>query len=93
MKKKITKDDLFKLELMKFIVDKRGFIIDYKPKGTKNCKDDKYWLYFVEDIKKKLIICLREDECILLSALLDFAVHKKLVEVNKVGVKKKPNPQ
>ncbi len=72
-------------QLMNFIINGRGFQIYYNPKGVKNCKEDKYWIYFKQGKKKKLIICLREDECILLSALLNFSVHKKLVEIDKFG--------
>jgi len=70
---------------MEFMVNERGFKIDYVEKGSNVCKDDKYWIYFKEGKKEMLLICLREDECILLSALLNFAVHKKLVEVDKIG--------
>jgi len=74
-------------KLINFDVNSRGFRIDYHEEGTIKCKDDKYFIYFVDGKKKKLLICLREDECILLSALLNFGVHKKLVEIDKVGIK------
>ncbi len=73
------------MKLIDFKVNKRGFQIDYNPKGIKQCVDDKYAIYFLDNKKKLLIIHLREDECILLSALLNFGVHKKLVEVDKHG--------
>lgn len=73
------------MKLIDFKVNKRGFQIDYNPRGTKKCSDDKYTIYFLDNKEKLQIICLREDECILLSAILNFAVHKKLVEINKVG--------
>lgn len=74
------------MKLIDFEVDGRGFFIEYNEEGTENNKDDKYYIYFVDGKDKKLLICLREDECILLSALLNFGVHKKLVEIDKVGV-------
>jgi len=77
------------MNLIDFNINGRGFALDYKEKGTKNCKDDKYWLYFLNGDEKILMICLREDECILLSSLLSFGVHKKLVEIDKVGCDKK----
>jgi len=73
-------------KLIDFDVSGRGFRIDYHKEGTIKCKEDKYFVYFVDRKKKKLLICLRENECILLSALLNFGVHKKLVEIDKVGV-------
>lgn len=75
-------------KLIDFDVNGRGFRIDYHENGTKKCKDDKYFVYFVDRKKKKLLICLREDECILLSSLLSLGVHKKLVEIDKVGCEK-----
>ena len=75
-------------KLIDFYVNGRGFRIDYHKEGTKNCPEDKYYIYFVDRKKKKLLICLREDECILLSALLNFGVHKKLVEIGGVGCEK-----
>jgi len=71
--------------LIDFSVLNRGFRIDYIEKGTPKCKEDKYWIYFIDKKKEILLGCFREDECILLSALLNFAVHKKLVEIDKVG--------
>lgn len=76
-------------KLIDFDVDGRGFKIEYHEEGTKNEKEDKYWIYFVDGKDKKLLICLREDECILLSALLNFGVHKKLVEIDKAGCERK----
>ncbi len=73
------------MKLIDFRVDGRGFLIDYNEDGTKDCPEDKYWIYFLEKKSKQLLICLREDECILFSALLNFGVHKKLVEIDKVG--------
>lgn len=75
-----------KIKLIDFKVNRRGFLIEYHKEGTIECKDDKYWLYFVDKKLRNLLICLREDECILLSALLNFGVHKKLVEIDKIGV-------
>lgn len=72
-------------KLIDFNVDSRGFQIDYIKEGTKKCKEDKYWLYFKTKKEKRLLISMREDECILLSALLNFGVHKKLVEIDKMG--------
>ncbi len=74
------------MKLIDFDVNGRGFQIEYHSEGTPACKEDKYWLYFIDKPKKQLLICLREDECILLSALLNWGVHKKLVEIDKVGV-------
>ncbi len=73
------------MKLIDFNVNGRGFEIVYHKGGTKIEKEDKFWIYFVEGKKKTLLICMREDECILLSALLNFGVHKKLIEINKVG--------
>ena len=75
-------------KLIDFNVSGRGFEIEYHPKGTMKEKKDKYWIYFVDGKKKTLLICLREDECLLLSALLNFGVHKKLIEIDKVGCEK-----
>lgn len=77
------------IKLIDFEVEGRGFEIEYHEEGTQNCKDDKYWIIFVDGKKKTHLISLREDECILLSALLNFGVHKKLVEVDGVGITKK----
>ena len=77
------------IKLIDFDVNKRGFLIDYHEQGTEKCFDDKYWIYFVDKKDKKLLICLREDECILLSALLNLGVHKKLVEVDGIGCENK----
>ncbi len=77
------------IKLIDFNVSGRGFEIEYHEEGTKKCKDDKYWIFFVDGKDRKLLICLREDECILLSALLNWGVHKKLVEVDKVGCEEK----
>ena len=66
----------------------RGFRILYVEEGSPRCKEDKYYLYFIDGKEEKLLICMREDECILLSALLNWGVHKKLVELDKVGCKK-----
>ena len=77
------------MKLIDFNVSGRGFEIVYHPEGVKEEKEDKYWIYFVDGKKKTLLICMREDECILLSALLNFGVHKKLVEVDKIGCDKK----
>lgn len=74
------------MKLIDFKVDGRGFIIEYNEDGVKENEDDKYYIYFVDGKEKTLLICMREDECILLSALLNFGVHKKLVEIDKVGV-------
>ncbi len=73
------------MKLIDFNVSGRGFEIVYHKDGTKEEKEDKYWIYFVDGKIKNLLICMREDECILLSALLNFGVHKKLIEINKVG--------
>ena len=73
------------MKLIDFKVNGKGFLIEYHKLGTKLCKEDKYWVYFVNKEGKKLLVCLREDECILLSALLSFGVHKKLVEIDGVG--------
>ena len=75
-------------KLIDFSVKGQGFRLDYHKEGTKKCKEDKFYLYFIDKNKKQLMICLREDECILLSALLNFGVHKKLVDVDKVGIEK-----
>ncbi len=75
--------------LFDFSVEGRGFRLDYHKEGHKKCKEDKYYLYFVDKRKKYLMLCLREDECILLSALLNFGVHKKLIDVDRVGIEKK----
>ena len=77
------------IKLIDFDVNKRGFLIEYRKEGTEKCSDDKYWIYFVDKKDKTLLICMREDECILLSALLNFGVHKKLVEVDGIGREKK----
>ena len=77
------------IKLIDFEVNKRGFLIEYHEQGIEECSDDKYWIYFVDKKYKKLLICMREDECILLSALLNFGVHKKLVDVDRVGCEKK----
>lgn len=73
------------MKLIDFEVNGRGFEIEYHKEGVKQEKEDKYWIYFVDKKDKKLLICLREDECILLSALLNWGVHKKLVEVDGIG--------
>lgn len=75
--------------LFDFSVKGQGFRLDYHKEGIKECKEDKYFLYFVDKKKKHLMICLREDECILLSALLNFGVHKKLVDIDRVGIERK----
>ncbi len=72
-------------KLMDFIVDGKGFQIYYNLRGIRNYKEDKYWIYFKQGKQKKLLMRMREDECILLSALLNFSVHKKLVEIDKIG--------
>lgn len=71
--------------LIDFQVNRRGFKIEYHKEGVKEEIEDKYWIYFVDKKDKKLLMCLREDECILLSALLNFGVHKKLIYIDKVG--------
>ncbi len=76
------------MNLIDFKVNGRGFLIEYNEEGTEKCKDDKYGIYFIDRKTKTLLICMREDECILLSALLNFGVHRKLVEIDKVGVTK-----
>ena len=76
------------MKLIDFNVDGRGFEIVYHKDGVKTEKEDKYWVYFVDGKKKTLLICMREDECILLSALLNFGVHKKLVDIDGVGINK-----
>ena len=76
------------MKLIDFNVNGRGFEIKYMKKGVPNCKEDKYWIYFVNGKEKTLLICLREDECILLSALLNFGVNKKMVELDGVGCSK-----
>lgn len=36
------------MKLIDFKVNRRGFLIEYHKEGTIECKDDKYWLYFVD---------------------------------------------
>ena len=73
------------VELIRFETN-AGFEIRYDEKGTMNCKEDKYHIYWVSKKKRRYLCALREDECILLSALLNFSVHKKLVEIDGVGI-------
>ena len=73
------------IRLIDFNVAGRGFEIEYHAEGTKDCPEDKYWIFFIDGKKTTHLISLREDECILLSALLNWDVHKKLVEVDGVG--------
>lgn len=77
------------IKLIGFEVNGRGFDIEYHEEGTAKEKEDKYWIFFVDGKERIHLISLREDECILLSALLNFGVHKKLVEVDGVGCEKK----
>lgn len=74
------------MKLIDFEVNGRGFLIEYHKQGTKKEVEDKYWVFFVDNKTKKRLICLREDECVLLSALLNFGVHKKMVDIDKVGI-------
>lgn len=67
-------------ELIQFKVNKSGFQINYNKEGIPTYKGDRYFIYLIKGKKKKLIVCMTGDECILLSALLNFAVHSRLTE-------------
>lgn len=73
------RDEFVLMDFTKLSSNNRGFLLKFNEEGSPNNPDDKYHLYLHDDGEDIFLIALREDECILLNALLSFGVHKKIV--------------